>query len=172
MPFPQNVMRLHRTLTVAFGLFLLAACNPLESTIENSIENETGGDAEVDMNADGTTRIETDEGTFTSGQDVPDNWPKDVEIYAGSTVQYSATMEPKAGQKGGSVLVLQTSDNDEVVSEHYVEALKAAGWEVEAEAHAAGLTTIGGTKDGRNLAIMVATQEGKTMITLTIENEE
>lgn len=156
---------------------LLIACgkskqqNVMEEIMEDQIEDETGGDADVDMKDDGSMHIESDEGTFDTGTDVPENWPEDVTVYADATVQYSASVNPTTGD-AGMVLVMTTTDSVSAVSEFYKDELASAGWNLEGTMQGGGMTIMGGSKDNRQVSVMVSEADGMTSITLATGDKE
>lgn len=136
--------------------------------MEKAIEKQTGGEAKVDMQGDGAMKIETDEGTFTTGGDLPDNWPTDVAVYEDATVSYSASTNPATG-KPGSALVLMTTDASADVAAWYKSQLTKDGWTLSSAMEGGGTTIFGATKDDRTLSMMIAGAEGQTSITIGIE---
>ena len=138
--------------------------------IEKTVERSTGKNADVKTNADGTMNIRTDEGTMSTGHEVPSDWPKDIPVYPGATVQYSASVNPADGNQGGALMLLST-DTDTAVSDYYAKELKAQGWTLAATMHAAGTVIMSATKDGRSLSVTVTGQDGQTSITIGIQQK-
>lgn len=147
-------------LPLALTAVLLAACNGPSSA------DVSGTD--VDMNADGTMEITTDDGTMTTSAEVPANWPKDVLVYADAKVMASADVNPQTGAPG-MMLMLETTDDVESVKTAYTTALTGAGWKIEGTANYGGSTVIAATKDGQTTGISITDSAGKTMITIGVE---
>lgn len=150
---------------------LLAACGRggTERAIERAIEEETGENAEVDVRTDGSVKVETEDGTFQTGNTLPADWPTDVPVYAGATVQYSASVT-ETGQPG-SAAVLMTTDSAAQVASYYKKALKENGWTVESTIEAQGTTIFSATKDDRVVSFMSASAQGATTITLGVTKQ-
>lgn len=151
---------------------LLAGCeSSVENAMERELEEETGGDAEVDLNEDGGMRIESEEGTFTTGNKMPEDWPSDVPVYAGAEVQYTATSNPVTGQAGTVLVLLSTDTQDEVV-DFYKGALVGAGWVIEGSMKSGEMVVMGASKGNRQVSVMIAGVEGGTNITLGVAQKE
>lgn len=166
-------MRIRSTtqiLSVASALLLLSACGQqaAQRAIEREIEQETGDDADVDVNADGSMRIQTKEGTYNAGNNqLPEDWPKDAPIYAGATIQFSGSANPATG-KPGAAAVLVTSDSVADVVTYYKAELKKQGWTISSTMEAQGTTIMGATKGDRALSLMIGSADGQTSITIGI----
>lgn len=142
---------------------LLAACfGARERAMENAIEEQTGGEAEVDIDANGSMRIETEDGTVTTGGEMPDNWPKDVPTYPGAKVGFGASNTTD----GGLGVIMTTSDSIEDVIAFY--DAQMSGWTQQAVMTSPQMTLKGYTKGDVNVSLMVTAAEGMTSITLAI----
>lgn len=153
---------------------LLAACGQkgVENAMERQIEQDTAGNADVDVKADGSMEIQTDEGTATiGGGAMPSGWPEDVKAYAGATVTYSASMNAQTGEPGMAV-VLMSTDDVATVAAYYKKELAAAGWTMGESMEASGTSILSGTKDDRVVSLMITGAEGQTAITIAISEEE
>lgn len=142
-----------------------------ESVMERMIENAGGDKADVNIGGDGKMEIKTEDGTFSTGTDVPKDWPKDAPVYPGATVQYSASVNPSDG-KPGQALVLMTADGPQKVVDYYTTELKDLDWTLSTTAQGGGSAMMGATKDGRVLSLMIAGTEGQTTITMGVADEE
>jgi hypothetical protein len=172
--FPPFSMRpsLLKTACFVSALGLLAGCSSVaDKAAENAIEKETGGQANVDTD-NGTMHVETSEGTFDAGGNkLPADWPSDAPIYTGATIQYAASANPTTG-KAGAAVVFMTSDSVQKVSDFYVAQLKEQGWKIEGTVNAGGALTIGATKDERSLSLVISGAEGRTTVTMGVENKQ
>ena len=164
-------MSIFKKLCLISGLILLAACTKAgrEAAIENAIEKESGGNADVNINNDGSMHIETSEGTYDAGSNrLPADWPTDVTAYAGATIQYSGSTNPATG-KAGAAAVLMTADKPEKVVEFYKADLRAKGWTIATTMQGQGTNILGATKGNRALSIMVAgSPDDQTSITIGV----
>lgn len=139
----------------------------VESLIEHSVTEE----ADVDMNSDGTINIETKEGSFSTGNAIPKEWPTDVPAYDGAEVTYSASASPAEG-KSGMALILATNDAAEDVRSFYDAKLKLEGWTLTNTLQGGGSIVITAEKDGRQLSVIMNEADGKTGITLGVEGAQ
>jgi hypothetical protein len=162
-----------RKLVIAGSLtLLLVACkSPQEKIMERAMESDNGGDADVNMNRDGSMHIENDAGTYDTGTSIPKDWPEDVSVYDNATIQYSASVNPKTG-KPGSMLVIMTTDSIADLGNFYKGDLAANGWEMEGMIEGGGMTILGGTKDNRQVSVMISGADGQTSVTLAVGEKE
>ncbi len=150
-----------------------AGCNPMDffarKASEIALERATGGKADVDYKGDGTVTINTNEGTFSTGTKVPDNWPSDVAVYPGSSVQYSGSSNQGGDGKLGFALLLASTDSPAKVAEYYNKSLVAAGWKINSTANFGGASIIGAEKDNRTLAITIGEgDKGSSAINIAV----
>lgn len=140
--------------------------------MENEIENETGAEADVDMNADGSMKVTTKEGTYTTGSNtMPEDWPEDAPVFADATVQFSGSTNPVDGGPGVAA-VLMTDASVETVMAFYTDELTKKGWTIVSTMQAQGTNVIGATKDDRVLSLMVGDSgNGQTSITIGVGRE-
>lgn len=131
-----------------------------------------GGSTDVDVNMDGTMDVETEEGTAKIGaQSLPEDWPEDAPAYPGSTISYSASMNPQTGEPGMAV-VLSTGDTVSAAATYYKTELASRGWSVDTAMEAGGTSIFSATKEGSVLSLLIAGAEGQTTITIAIEKTE
>ncbi|NOS68117.1 MAG: hypothetical protein HOO67_07220 [Candidatus Peribacteraceae bacterium] len=165
-------MRIRTTtaVTIASALLLLPACGrkAAENAMEQQIRQETGGDADVDMNADGSMQVTTKDGTYNAGNNqLPEDWPTDAPIYAGAKIQFSGSANGTTG-KPGSAAVLTTSDSAADVVTYYKAELAKQGWTISSTMEAQGTSIFGATKGTRALSLLIGSAEGQTSITIGI----
>jgi len=136
--------------------------------VESMMEGAVNGEADVDMNDDGTMDITTKEGTFSTGRSVSKEWPKDVPVYARASVTYSTSASPTEG-KSGLALMLATDDSGADVQSFYETTLKSEGWTLTNTLKGGGSVIMTAEKDGRQLSLVISEADGKTGITLGVE---
>lgn len=141
-----------------------------ETMVENAMERATGDKADVKVR-DGNMQVKTDDGTFTTGQTMPKDWPADAPIYPKSEVQYSASMNKDDGNMSHA-LVLMSTDAADVVASYYADELKKQGWTISANSQIADSTMIAATKDTRTMSAMIAGSDERTTITLGVGQAE
>ena len=167
-------MRSSKLVLLMTAGLLLAACGQkgVENAMERQIEKETAGDADVDVKADGSMEIKTDDGTATiDGGAMPSDWPEDVKTYAGATVTYSASVNEQTGEPGMAV-VLMSTDDVATVAAFYKKELAAAGWTMGESMEASGTSILSGTKDDRVVSLMITGAEGQSASTIAIGKEQ
>jgi hypothetical protein len=140
-----------------------------ERAAERAIERAAGGDADIDVD-DGKITVKTDEGEWSTGGEMPKDWPSDVPVYGGAKVLYSASANPATGS-AGSYLALQSSDSPDKVADFYKRELVAKGWTITSTATVNGAVYLGAQKAGRQLAFTASPAEGGTSVTLGISAE-
>lgn len=131
------------------------------------------GAQEYKASEDGNTvTMTTPEGTMTatSGPDakVPDNFPKDIPLYAGATLASSTSMP----QMNMAMVQLSSTDSVENVSAFYKKEMPAKGWtELSTMSDGANMHMLNYSKDGLMAMISVASEEGKTVIAINCAKE-
>ncbi|CAB4689733.1 MAG: hypothetical protein F2667_01750 [Actinobacteria bacterium] len=135
-------MSLPRRFAMSAAALLLApafltACggdDAAESAAEKAIENASGGDADVDIDDDGNVKIETSDGTFTSGQDLPEGFPTDEVPLIDGDIQMGMSGSDMGSDGGFAVVV--TSDLDvDAATEEAISLLTDAGFETTEDAN-------------------------------------
>ncbi len=138
-----------------------------ENAMENMLEKQIGGNADVDMDDNGI-HVETEEGTFTTGSKLPEDWPEDAPVYPGATVVYSATQAAIEGG-GGVSAMLTTSDSADEVTAYYKTQLATDGWTMQLAGSEAGAHFVSATKGNRSVGISIAgNDDGMTSITIGV----
>jgi hypothetical protein len=114
----SGVLVLASTLALASAGCKRFAERAREKAEEKAIQKQTGGQVDLDTEK-GTLRIVTDAGAVTvgTGAKVPDDFPKAVPIYPGSTVAFAATTR-ETGKEAWTVN-LETRDSKEAVAAYY-----------------------------------------------------
>ncbi len=168
-------MRTHsiKLLTLLSFTTILAACgeSATESAIERAME-EDGQDAQVDIQADGSMRVETEDGTaMIGGTSLPNGWPEEIAVYPGSSLSYSASVNPETGEPGMAI-VMTTTDDIAMVSAHYKRTMQAAGWAMGDSMEGGGTSILQATKGDLEAALMIAGAAGQTSITIGITEAE
>ena len=157
------------------GLVLALGCSGLtekatEMAAEQVIEhaaNTEGKDVDVDLSgASGT--VKTDEGTvqFGEGTQVPADWPADVPVYPGATVQAAMTME--SGGVPGHTLSLMTNDPVNKVAEFYRGKLSGLNLVADVKPDANSVSLMYQRADGKgSVMVSIVAAGGPTMVSLT-----
>ncbi|MFA5947207.1 MAG: hypothetical protein WC813_04270 [Patescibacteria group bacterium] len=153
-------------------LLLGAGCIPtpqslIQGAVENKINSELKGDATVDLDNNGITINNDEEGTSASfGENVqlPDNFPKEIPVLDGAKILGVAVT-----LKEGSWISLTTDKTVEEAASWYDAKLLAAGWTVSGAYSARGMATKMYENGSLNLAVIVSAGEdgGPTGVMVT-----
>jgi len=127
-----------------------------------------GVKGKVNISGDKVT-IETKDGksTFASGGNakVPENFPKDVPVYAGASILASASVP------NGSVLTLQTKDAAAKVMSFYKGKLTGSGWTSEMTMEQGEQLMSAYKKGKKTISIIAGKSDKLTSITITASDE-
>jgi len=150
-------------LALALGLGLAGCGSTTEEGLEEAIEQETGGDVEVED--DGVT-FSDDEGNEVkvgSAAEVPEGWPDDIPVPEG-TVLGSTT----AG--GTSTIIMTVEEEPQKVYNSLKGELESNGWTTESDTAIGGLYGGAFTKDGRTASVAVL-DDGSGGAQLTLSSD-
>jgi hypothetical protein len=152
---------------IGIGLLLLAAVLPSGCKRSTTIVGPKG--EKVTMTKDGgevSFKGQNGEEVHFAGgkKDValPADFPSDVAIYPKATVALSSTADQ------GMTVMLHTADSAEKAKTFYDEKLKKDGWKIENTLNTPAGAMMVGSKDGRTLTVLVASDSDKTSIHLTV----
>ncbi len=142
-----------------------------EALVEKMIEKQMakeGVKGKVDL-SEGQMTIETPQGTATyaggAGAKVPDNFPKDVQVYAGAKVL--ASVNTPQGQN----LMLESGDSVEKIIAFYKGKMTGEGWKEEMSMNQGESSVLVYKKEQRTASIVVAKAGDGAQINLTVANE-
>ena len=126
----------------------------------------------------GTTTISTEKNSFKStspdgtvvmsgeGATVPENFPKDIPIYAGTTV-FSSSDSPK---EATYMVQLQSNDAVKAVADYYAREMVAQGWKEIQKVENSGdspMTMLSYEKEERTAMVNVMNDDGKSTIMIS-----
>lgn len=158
----------------ALVLLLLPACGNAveglaENAVERAIENEVGGDADVQVDEDSVT-IDTQDGSITAGSgSVPDDFPSDIALVEGE-VSFAQRIETADGI-GWSVQVAAADGDAAAVAEQVRADLTAAGFTVDDQAQlpsADGGATVLAERADLSAFVLVSSDGQSTTVIYTI----
>lgn len=138
-----------------------------DDAAERAIEAATGGRVDVDADG-GTYTVKTDDGTWSTSDKLPSDWPSDAPLYPGADVQGSVAAAGGDTQGVGQYVGLLSSDSAQQVAAWYKSELAAKGWTVGTDITTPQGSMIGADKGGRTVAVTITSQDGKTAIGVTI----
>jgi hypothetical protein len=139
-----------------------------DSAAERAIEAATGGKVDVDSES-GEVTVKTDQGTWSTSDKLPANWPSDVPVYPGAKV--TASVAGAGDQANGSYASLESSDTVAAVIAWYKKEVPGAGWTVETDAMVSGSLMLSATKSERALSVTVTAEDGNVAIGLVVANK-
>ncbi len=114
--------------------------------------------------------VTTDQGTWSTSDKLPNDFPADVPVYPGSTVQGSLAAGQDTSSEGHYV-GLQTADSVDDVAKWYKGEIAKQGWKIQADATVNGTSVLSAEKSGRIATVTIATESGKTIIALVVANK-
>lgn len=134
-----------------------------ETIAEEAIESQTGEDAEVEIDDEGESfSLKTKEGDaeFSAGgkAEIPNDFPKDVYVYDGASVQLSMAAE------GNFSLKLITDDNVDKIISKYEKEMESEGWEIEGRVDVADQKTRIFKKENRQVSLSASPENDKYFI--------
>ncbi|MBI5621430.1 hypothetical protein HY933_01005 [Candidatus Falkowbacteria bacterium] len=146
-------------------IFILGGCGQrLAGEIaERQIENEIGGDADVDF-GNNTWSANVNGTAVQVGENVslPDNFPADVYRIDGTVTSAFSNSGDQA-----YVVMIQTMMSASDAAQAYQRELAAAGWAMTGSANYGGTFTVVAQKDGRTLSVTaVDSGNGNAIVTL------
>jgi hypothetical protein len=124
----------------ALTALTLTACGGGEKALENAIEDATGGEADVDLDGDGSVSISTPDGEYNSGgaAALPDDFPSEIPLPEGD-VELVATYK----EANGWFLTYSAPSVTDGYCEAYFDGFVAAGF-TEVNRFASAGTLAGG----------------------------
>jgi hypothetical protein len=155
--------------TVA-AVVALGACgatsDPAEDAVEQALETELGGDAQVDVDGDSLT-VDTGDGTLTAGSgEVPADFPSAVPLVDGEVAFAQRSESPES--TGWTVQISTPAVPDDVVDK-LTRALPEAGFTVEPVPGQGGTTLLA---EGNGLSVLVlvaAGEDGGSSVLYTVD---
>jgi hypothetical protein len=157
-----------RLMSIALAILLTAT----SGCGRKSTHKTEGGEVTVDRKSGQITYEGTSKegkvkvASNQAGVPLPDNFPKDVPIYQGATVQMAAA------QGKTSLVHLQTTATVAECLKYYQDALKEQGWTIESTMNMGDSSMLAAKKEKRQCAIVVHKQDKGSLIQVSIEDKE
>lgn len=170
-------------LSAAVGLFVLAVVGntifksvtqkaveqAAEKALESAIEQSAEGSVDVDFDLSDEGQeitIETEEGTFTAGQqEIPDNFPKDFPTYPGATITSTASSPDNIA------LILISKDSVAKAADYFEDELVDNGWLITSTSTIENATIYAVEKGNMTGAVIINETEEGTQITIDVKFE-
>ena len=137
------------------------------NTVQDMVDSTSQGtnSSGNNQNGDGSVTVETENGKIeiTEGK-VPDNFPDDIAIYKGASVEKATNAENE------SSVELKTDDKVSKVADFYKKSLKENGWKEIESIDDKGSVLLQNEKDDRTAIILITTDktDNKTSITIAV----
>jgi hypothetical protein len=140
----------------AAALLLLCACSPSHtvSTGNGTVTVTDKGKGESVVHVAGKDGASLD---INSGKAVTD-YPSDTPLYSGKSM-----MDMKSGEKHSRVIVIQTTDSMEAISDFYKKELESKGWKTETDMTTPQMVMYVASKDKRKLVIQIGSDSSAKM---------
>ncbi len=164
-----------------------------DKIVEKAIESDAAAKGEkvkVDIDSDkgtfsmktneGTIEVKGDEGSYSmksdkgsfemktgEGAGLPDNFPKDVPVYAGLKIEMSMSM----AEQDGFTVSGTTPDSIDKISEFYQKESADKGWKEEMNMKQPDTHMLIYKKEGRVLNVVVSKSDDKTSVSITTAKE-
>ncbi|MBM3255867.1 MAG: hypothetical protein FJZ04_00125 [Candidatus Moranbacteria bacterium] len=148
-----------------------------EGTIEKTIESQTGGAVNLDLQ-NKSLNVKTQEGTMNIAGEgnaaLPENFPSDVFIYNDAKIVFSLAQAPGMGGTEGYSISYNTgaAQNDAIAK--YKSEMASRGWELDNEVNmgAESGDVLSFKKGVRQVTVSIGTSEGKTAILVASGNAD
>lgn len=143
--------------------FVASGCGKTvgEKAAEKSLEQATGGKANVDI-SDDKVSVETEAGSWQAGENIslPSDWPDDIHVADGKVTASSVN------DFGHSLTVMSDKSPSDLKKE-YQEKLEEDSWDITMTMDMGGNVLLGAEKDERSLSISIGTEDdGKTSLVI------
>ena len=149
-------------------MFVFSGCGHslVENKLENDLEKQLGGNAEVNVDENGYS-IETEGGSMQAGENVslPEDFPADVYVIEGKIL--SSFSESTMGSQ---VVQIATNKSLDEVKELYMEKLVEKGWTSVSNFSQPDAVSLSFQKDGVNLTISASEEDGQMVVTIMLAN--
>ena len=96
----------------------------------------------------------------SGGGKIPDDYPKDLPVYAGAKV----IMSQSATEKNTHNLVLESSDPADKIADYYKKSLESNGWKIEGSMNMGEMNMFTAVKDKRQAIVQVMNSSEKRTI--------
>jgi hypothetical protein len=168
----MKVRRAAVAVLAAAAAFGMAGCGlgqqAAETAAEQLAEQQLGDGSNVEINEDGSVKIEGEDGTFEAGTgNLPEGWPADVPVPDGFTV-YGGAVDTASGT---ATAIFEAPGDATAQVEAYVASLESAGWTPPEGAPA--LPDIYPLENGdRTMSIIVSRETDKTSMAVTVLQQQ
>ena len=154
-------------IVAALALTLAGCGQAAEQAAEIAAEQALGGEGQdVEFNDEGVTVTDDEGNEMAIGENVavPDNWPADVPLYDGGTLQMIAVQAD-----GSAIAMWQVDGAPADVVAAYSASLEAAGYTQDTTSNMGGMIVEQYTGNGMTVSLQSLDVDGATSLTVTAE---
>jgi hypothetical protein len=130
----------------------------------------SNGSVSIDQSKDGASSIHAvgkDGASVDIGTNKPiTDYPSDVPLYSGKSV-----MDVKSGEKHSRVIMVQTPDSMDKISDFYKSKLADNGWKVETSMNMEKMVMYKASKENRDLVVQIGSDNGQQSISHTLADK-
>jgi len=102
-----------------------------------------------------------------NGGKVPDDYPKDVPLVAGTQV----IMANSSSEKHTQHLILATKDPADKIADYYKKGLDSSGWKIEGTMNIGDMNMFTATKENRQLVVQISNSSDKRTISQILSDK-
>lgn len=155
-------------LLLALPAFVVAGCGgddeAAEKIAEKVIENESGGDVDIEDGEVSVTDEEGNKSTMSSGEELPEDFPKEIPLPDGAKI--TSGTKVSTGGDDTFAITAEVDDSPKDVLAFYKEEL--AGFKNEMEISTDSGSSAQYVNDDWNILLGVSEEDGTNMLSLTV----
>ena len=167
-PINQTSGGSNKTLYIVIGILVVLLIGGYLYMRGNSNVKGNMYGVDVDRNLDGSTTYESGYGKVTTSQNkLPSDWPSDVPTYRNAQISQSGSVDTQiVGTEATSMVILNSPDNSQIVSDFYKAELVSKGWTINAGMSREG--NVFAVKENRMVSVGISSlKTGGSMITMS-----
>lgn len=149
---------------LAFSPTLVACGQAAEEVAEQAAEQAIGGDVEVDDQGVTVTDEEGNEVAIGEDVAVPDNWPADIPLYEGGTLQMVSVQAD-----GAATAMWIVEGTPAEAASAYGAALEENGFTADSESTMGGMIVNSYTGNGFTVSMQALESDGQTTLMVVAE---
>lgn len=166
----MRVSRRGAAVAIAGAALILSGCGQVaEEAAEQAIEQNGGGDVEIDADGDSFS-VEGEDGSISVGKDeLPENFPSEITLPEGGTIE-SATAVTDSKKDGWFIQSTYADTSPEDLVTEFAGSMQDGGFEETSNTTFEEQTAIGYEGDSYDVAVIIlgATSGSGSTMTLTV----
>ena len=152
---------------IVIALVTLKTLLTPENMGEMIAENALNGEYDVDLERDGSMRIQGEHGDIdiTTGEHatIPKNWPDSVPLLSDAEIVYSSTVSDE--QDGTNLMVTyKTSKTVKEAADFYKQELADSGWTIEMSMNITDSSMLSAANDTEEVILSISEEDGTTVV--------